>query len=774
MSPQPPNDKMTHQDQRSFLRSTTTLSYHTALSFSEEDIDGETITPMQPSNPECTGELVAIVAPKEFKDFNMNKDETNRIDPSAFENALDAIAINQNHEPESDDGFQFDTIVDIKKMDPDDLIVSLDLDLHVKEDIHLHMNREASEAANRTFSRLEISAAKRISSVLSPRTPGTGKSGKRNKKGIGKDLIPASRLFTRDGSVETTLNPEEYNAMDLCETLALKHNSEDFQTDSIALELSVPNIAAVSAKGGSIDLEFTVTSNPPTILGVQTFEAFSSKLFTGVPVVIQTTLLHATRAQVSWFVGHELVETSHKFTPRSEHIGKNLSVVITPIREGYHGKCFKEAYQFESVIEELPFMPIVSPLRDEFTMVKRTAEERKSTMRMMTYNILADLYVSRELEDNTPMFPHVEYEFMRKTRRMPMIVAEILAYDADIICLQEVDGLIYDTYFEPVMQAMGYDAFYSNKASCQREGCAMFWNRKVFERDEALTFSLRELFDDTDSHPSPKPELHRWDSMTGIKHLLKSHPELRRVTMEKIGQILQVVKLKIKNPQEGQPHKVVIANTHLFYHPMADHIRAMQAYVVCRKIDEVRRRDISQHPYPLMLCGDLNSDPLSGASQLLFTRSVEPDHPDCWKYLHEYQWDMGNNEYMLEHEYIGNEAGATDLKYEEEKFKNAVENVKKVNKPTGPPLFLPDEFPQLISGCEIMPEFTNFAVDFVDTLDYILASEQKTGEAYGFIPTKSARMPTSDDVKQFVAMPNKHMPSDHVSVVADFEWCKKN
>ena len=774
MSPQPPNEKMTHQDQRSFLRSTTTQSYHTALSFSSEDFDGEKIIPIQPNNAECTAELLAIVSPKEFQDFNMNKDDTNRIDPSAFENdAIDAIAINQYHEPESDNGFQFDNIVDITKMDPDDLIVSLDLDLHVKEDIHLHMNREASEAANRMFSRLEISAAKRISSVLSPRTPGTGKAGKRNKKGAGKKMIPASRLFTRDGSVETTLNPEEYNAMDLCETLALKHNSVDFQTDSIALELSVPNNTDVSAKEGSIDLEFTVTSNPPTILGVQTFEAFSSKLFTGVPVVIQTTLLHATRAQVFWFVGHELVETSHKFTPRPEHIGKKLSVVITPIREGYHGKCFKEAYQFEAPIEELPFMPIVSPMRDEFTLVKRTAEERKSTMRMMTYNILADLYVSRELDDDTQMFPHVEFKFMRKTRRMPMIVAEILAYDADIICLQEVDGLIYDTYFEPVMQAMGYDAFYSNKASCQREGCAMFWSKKMFERDEALTFSLRELFD-PDSHPPPKPELHRWDSMTGIKHLLKSHPELRRVTMEKIGQILQVVKLKIKNPQDGQPHRVVIANTHLFYHPMADHIRAMQAYVVCKKVDEVRRRDISQDPYPLMLCGDLNSDPLSGASQLLFTRSVEPDHPDCWKYLHEYQWDMGNTEYMLEHEYIGNEAGATDFKYEEEKFKNAEEHVNTVNKPTAPPLVLPAEFPQLISGCEEMPEFTNFAVDFVDTLDYILASEQSPGEAYGFLPTKSARMPTSEDVKQFIAMPNKHMPSDHVSVVADFEWCKKD
>jgi len=776
MNPIPPHtEKTDEQDQPSLLRSTTTLSYCTALSFSSEDIDGGQVLTNPDNNGKYMGELLTMVVPKEWQDFNMHKDVKNRIDPSTlFENALDAIL--QNHDSEPDTGFQFNTIVDVTNHNQANLVVSLDLDLHIKEDIHLHMNREASETADRTFSRLEISAAKRIASAISPRKPGTRKEGKKNKKNARRKLTPSHRLFMRNGCAESTLNTEEYSARELCETLALKHNSKEFHTDSVALALSVltddisgSGIGAPSAK--SIDLELTVTSNPPTILSVQTFEAFSSKLFTGVPVIIQTTLIYASKAEVAWFVDHQLVNpNSHKFTPNPQQIGKTLSVLVTPIRDGYHGKCFKEAYQFESVIEELPLMPIISPLRDDFTSAKRNTEERKSTLRMMTYNILADLYVSRELED-AMMFPHVKYEYLRKTRRMPMIVAEILAHDADIICLQEVDGAIYDTYFEPVMQAMGYDTFYSNKASCQREGCAIFWSKEAFERDEALTFSLRELFD-PDRH-SLKPDIHCWDSMKGIKHLLKSHPELRRVTMEKVGQILQVVKLKIRNPQDGQPKKVVIGNTHLFYHPMADHIRAMQAYVVCKKVDEVRRCETGQHPYPLMLCGDFNSDPLSGASQLLFTRSVQPDHHDCWKHLHEYQWEMGNNGYMVEHEYIGNKAGATDLKYEEEQFKNAQEHINTLKKPVAPSLVLPDTFPQLVSGCEKMPEFTNFAVDFVDTLDYILASEPSEGEAFGFIPTKSARMPMLEDVKQFVAMPNKCMPSDHVSIVADFAWCKE-
>lgn len=44
-----------------------------------------------------------------------------------------------------------------------------------------------------------------------------------------------------------------------------------------------------------------------------------------------------------------------------------------------------------------------------------------------------------------------------------MIVAEILAYNADIICLQEVDASVHDSLLHPVLTSCGYQGFYSNK-----------------------------------------------------------------------------------------------------------------------------------------------------------------------------------------------------------------------------------------------------------------------------------------------------------------------
>jgi len=815
--------------------------------------------------------------------------------------------------------------------------------------IHIHMNRSAMEEAHRTMARLELSTTKKITSTLFPSSLQKGKgmmSRKKQKKlaaaaassktnhgnGNGNASSSSSRIFLRsndnknsdevspdtskiittDANADKTVDMDTATgtALELFQSLSTKHDHE-YRPNRIGLALTIPTPPSPispalptasttttttnansneTTNANELELEVQVTTNPPTIISISTFEMFTSQLYTSVPIVIQTGLIHADRAIVSWYAITSdnanstnantntninantnmehldlelelLAYDSHTFIPQARHVGKRLLVSVTPFRKGYYGPCFREVYQFQNIMTSLPYMPIVSPLRDEFTITatsesnekveeEREKRRRNRILRVVTYNVLADLYVSRDESITTAgsdnagakgastsdvnahthdephrVYPHVKAIHLKKTRRIPMIVAELLAYDADIICLQEVDGGVYDTFYYPAMRALGYDGFYSNKASCQREGCAMFWREDMFEGEECLTFSIRDLFDGIDKddedmemmtyddtgvggddgtqkHLTESPC--SWDSMDDIRHLLRNHKELRKVTMEKIGQVLQIAKLKFKHPNDDDGEhieNIVVANTHLFYHPKADHIRAMQAYVVCKKIDEVRRPKVRDdigcattssnphsqedydHCYPIIICGDLNSDPLSGASQLLFTRSVGPAHHDCWKYLNEYQWEMGNTDYLTKHQYIGNDVGATDLAYEEEKFCDARQdkangdndgiNSNPNQSITPPSLTLPESFPNLVSGCKEMPKFTNYAVDFIDTLDYILASEPDEMGNHGLIPKRSARMPTADEVKQFIAMPNEFMPSDHVSIVCDFEWKRR-
>eukprot|EP00562_Extubocellulus_spinifer_P005953 CAMPEP_0178531410 /NCGR_PEP_ID=MMETSP0696-20121128/33411_1 /TAXON_ID=265572 /ORGANISM="Extubocellulus spinifer, Strain CCMP396" /LENGTH=954 /DNA_ID=CAMNT_0020163309 /DNA_START=339 /DNA_END=3203 /DNA_ORIENTATION=- len=640
--------------------------------------------------------------------------------------------------------------------------------------LFIHMRREAEEAAPRTLRRLELSTEKKMQTITHKRGRGKSQNKARKDNIAGKNVTSSSSIVVKASAIDDW-NDETQEEMslsgltnaELWRKILYDYDVSPDERGRVGISVLNPD-----AEEGSSDsrIHLDVVSCPPTILRVQVFEDFEARV---------------------WYCDGEIVLQDAKcYTPQPEDIGKSLSVLIVPTRPGHDGRGCEEAYRFKNVVEQ-----IVDPIREGWT--QRTAEERDD-LRVLTYNILADLYTSRDVDQHL-MYAHCDLAHLMRWRRMPMLMHEILAYQADVICLQEVDASIYHTLLQPVLNEKGYQGYYSNKASTQQEGCAMFWNTSCFEvahEWDIKTISIRDLFAEHENHllsgdsctsggAKESKQLSKWNSMDEILDLMGKHDELRRIAREKTGQILQIATLTLKNPRDDdaantnvslKPRKMILANTHLFYHPMADHIRAMQAYVVCKKIDEVRRQD-NLDPYPLVFCGDLNSDPMSGAVQLLFTRALLPDHHETWKHLHDYCWEMGDNEYMIEHGYIGNEeTTAEDPVYVEETFKEAHEDEASLDDDSfsepfhPPPIVLPSSFPNLVSGCPDMPEFTNFAVDFVETLDYVLASETSKNERYGFKPRKAAPMPNADEIERYIAMPNEFMPSDHVSVVCDLEW----
>ena len=792
-----------------------------------------------------SGRLVARILPKPFSEYESAKPKW-AIDPSSLEGGIIEPAAakaptiqRQGSEgvcsdilslaPADDAGYQYDLSGSCGESN---LLVALDVFLfrqyipsfvNIQRSIHgpgsvtgsvgesdgppqdddgqllfIHMKRDAEESALRTLRRLELSTEKKMQTVTHRVGRGKRQTRKRNENLAVQNVTASSSIVVKPSPNDAWENGDKLQEVDLSgltnaelwRKVAYEYELQPNERGRVGVSVLNPD-AEEDSPDRRIHLD--VVCCPPTILTVQIFENFEAQCFVGVPLVIETELIFACHAVISWYVGGDLVlQDSASYTPKPEDVGKSVSVLIVPTRPGHDGRGCEEAYRFKNAVEQLPWMPIVSPIRDGWTQ-HRSASERDD-LRVLTYNILADLYTSRDVDQHL-MYAHCDLSHLMRWRRMPMLIYEVLSYEADVICLQEVDATIYDTLLRPVLENKGYQGFYSNKASTQQEGCAMFWSTACFEvvhEWDLKTISIRDLFaehedqlPDDNFGPSNNGEvetkqLGKWNSMDEILDLLGKHDELRRIAREKTGQILQVATLTLKNPRDGpkqqkKPNKMMLANTHLFYHPMADHIRAMQTYVVCKKIDEVRRQDGSD-PYPLVFCGDLNSDPLSGAVQLLFTRSVLPHH-DTWKHLHDYRWEMGDSSWMLEHGFIGNECDPEeDPLYVEETFKEAHEDEESLADESvaepfhPPPIVLPASFPNLVSGCPDMPEFTNFAVDFVETLDYVLASETSEHERYGFRPKKSAPMPNAEAISRYVAMPNEFMPSDHVSVVCDLEW----
>lgn len=648
-------------------------------------------------------------------------------------------------------------------------------DSNFRHQLKLCLHRDASESADRSLRRLGLSLQRRLAKQEHAFVEKQKRQQKQCRQHTNKEGFPKMTLDQHNleahvrRECSSTGSGDESSLFDLTSIKSAKlwQHLAETNENKYQLCLRLPNYHQASHLP-TPDFCLPITACPPTILSVETFDDFTAKVFVGVPLVVTVHVLHATHAHITWFADQRVVcNDSNVYFPQSKDVGKHISVLIVPLRPGQDGEGWEEAYEYENVVEALPDMPMISPTRKEW--IKHAD---RSNLRVMSYNLLADLYVTREA-DNPIMYNHCPAEFLSRKRRMPMLLNEILVFQPDIICLQEVDSFIFDRFLKPSLKSQGYQGFYSNKASAQLEGCALFWNLACFQRvgeAQMQTYNLRDLFCNHRSRYS------RWDSHDNIEQLLDGKADLGYVVRCKIGQVLQIVELRPRNRSSNRriPERLVIGNTHLFYHPLADHIRVMQAFMVCQQLDSVRRQ--GGKICPIILCGDFNSSPLSGTIKLILQGQVGPSDHETWKNINEYSWEMGDQEFLLEHGYIGNEAGCGEPLYVEKSFQDSFQFIEEladtVEVPNGSPLEikLPPSFPHLVSGYPELPDFTNFAVDFTETLDYIFVSTPSPTEPCGLIPVNAAPIMAIEEMKKFVAMPNASMPSDHVSLLCDLKW----
>lgn len=326
-----------------------------------------------------------------------------------------------------------------------------------------------------------------------------------------------------------------------------------------------------------------------------------------------------------------------------------------------------------------------------------------------------------------------------------MILHEILSYTPDVICLQEVDEIVYDTLLEPYLAPFGYSGEYSGKKNeGTREGCALFWNHQVLKRDEtggATAVYTSDLLDDLLARVNASEEAAEWTSSKSIATLLNDYPDLKRIMLGQLGHLVQMV--RFVDQRHGR--SLWVLNTHLYFHPKASHIRLIQLYLVAREL--LSRRSGSCDDAATLLCGDFNSSLENAAGKLMMDLSVPSNFRDLKQHLHEFVFDL--------REGVARKGAARkDSSFQEERSRDPSDF---------PSVSLPSSFPRLSSALEPSPEFTHYIQAFHGALDHVLVSDHLQCVA-------CAPMPTAEDVTRDVAMPSANLPSDHVSLVCDLAW----
>ena len=243
-------------------------------------------------------------------------------------------------------------------------------------------------------------------------------------------------------------------------------------------------------------------------------------------------------------------------------------------------------------------------------------------MRLVTYNILADLYCDSDFS-RTVLHPSCPPYALHIDYRVKLVLHELLGYNSDLVCLQEVDKKVFENHLEPVLATANMAGQFAKKGGQVSEGVAIFWRRERLQLIEFSSVFLPFLLQ------SP-PYAYLWDK-------LKDNPALVETLTQRTTE-LAIAVFKVNTGSDDEHRLLVVGNTHLYFKPDADHVRLIQAELCRRELERVKSEMLVQNPdakVSMVLCGDFNSTPeydnhMGGVLQLMTQAKVDENHLD-WK-----------------------------------------------------------------------------------------------------------------------------------------------
>jgi mRNA deadenylase 3'-5' endonuclease subunit Ccr4 len=202
-----------------------------------------------------------------------------------------------------------------------------------------------------------------------------------------------------------------------------------------------------------------------------------------------------------------------------------------------------------------------------------------------TYNVLATAYIRAEWYPNTPV------ALFDASHRVPALVRHVVALEADVLCLQEVERDVFAA-LEEHLRAQGYAGAFAGKGRGRPDGCATFFRTAMFTLVEATPVEYRDA-------PDGRAES---------------------------GHVAQLVRLQHARRTLG------VANTHLKWDPPATPREAQYGY---RQAAQLLAECGARAATAWIVCGDLNATPESDvvtalrAAGLQFTHQAEAQAHTC-------------------------------------------------------------------------------------------------------------------------------------------------
>uniref|UniRef100_A0A803N0N4 poly(A)-specific ribonuclease n=1 Tax=Chenopodium quinoa TaxID=63459 RepID=A0A803N0N4_CHEQI len=268
--------------------------------------------------------------------------------------------------------------------------------------------------------------------------------------------------------------------------------------------------------------------------------------------------------------------------------------------------CAEETLVTDTTIQKLNFSSrSLIWLPDSLNTEKHDFTKKVSkvgSFKVLTYNILSDIYV---YVDKYPYCPEwaLTWEYRRKN-----LLCELINYNADILCLQEVQSDHFENFFKPELESFGYFVAYKKKtkevytgSGYTIDGCATFYRNDIFK--EVMSYELEYS----------KSAL---SLMEKLELSLRDHARVRLIKDNiALAVILEVVG---NSAESAASSRLCVVNTHIYAGKGFPDVKLLQVSDLVNEIEKT-----IDPKMPLFICGDMNSFPGSDPYILLTKHEVD-------------------------------------------------------------------------------------------------------------------------------------------------------
>lgn len=199
---------------------------------------------------------------------------------------------------------------------------------------------------------------------------------------------------------------------------------------------------------------------------------------------------------------------------------------------------------------------------------------------------------------------------------------------------------------------------------------------------------------------------------------------------------------------------LLVANTHLYFHPMGDHIRLLQVAISLKylenQLETFQQKAKKDAHIAVIFCGDFNSCPCTGAYNYMVTGSISRSHPD---------WQVYG---MTEPPQCSCNHRALNVIHEDDNYLLETHTPASTGQESNIGLDLKHSL-RFSNTCGTRYA-TNITLGWTGVIDYIFVNSD-------FLDTQRViPLPPAEQLTEHVALPSINFPSDHVALVVDLIW----